>query len=168
MRILLLMALATILTAAPATACEAWREVEPPAEFLALAASQSDNQAWKELDGLRGSAIVVRQKSDKKLTGRLISTSADALVVTLKRGPQTLLRDQICEITVRSRDRSKSIGWIAGLTLAGLVLGIVNAHVNERAPSPALTAAIGGGFGALIGALPSGHTIYSVSSCGHR
>jgi hypothetical protein len=169
MRIWVSFALATTLTAEPVAALNACQDGEPPAYTLGMATSQPASLAWMKLDDLRGSTIVVRQQSDEEWTGRLISTSADSLVIVLKRGPQTLLRNEICEVIVSSRDRSKAIGWIVGLTLAGLAFGIVYGHVIERAPSPALTAAFGGGIGALIGSLPSDHIVYhGAPNCGSK
>ena len=93
MRIVVAIALVATLTAQPTVALAAWRSPDPAANVLVPAMSQPNDQDWTNLDRLRGSVIVVRQKSDKELTGRLTSRSADALVIEVKGGPHTMMKD---------------------------------------------------------------------------
>jgi hypothetical protein len=130
------------------------------ASGLGVQTSGAISDDWKALNRLRGSAVVVRQAWGIEVSGRLTSMSADELVITMKHGPHAVSKGDVCDVLVRERNRSKLVGWIVGLTLAGLVAGILNAGINERAKNPAVFAAFGAGIGALIGASPDERTLF--------
>src|SRR5437868_14180590 len=120
-------ALATALILQPtrAMACDGCRFGESATDVLAQTISQAGDLELTSLDRWHGALIVVRRVSDNEVSGRLRLTSADGLVVELKGGAYAVSKNQICQIVVRKRERSKVISWIAVPALAGLVFGIV-------------------------------------------
>lgn len=153
--------LITSVTAEPlAFGDELQRQRASFSDTVGVSVSQGSNEDWMRLDRLYGSPVRVRQVSGSDVTGQLTSTSSDALVIGSKKGSRSLRKADICKVTIRERDQSRTIGWIVGLTLVGLVFGILNTHVNEGARSPALFAVIGAGIGALVGVSPNQRSVY--------
>ena len=119
---------------------------------LALAVGvQSVSGEWESLRRFVGAQVVVRDATDGSISGRLRDLTDDALTLEVYGETRSLVKSRTCEVDIFERDRSAAIGWIVGLTLGGLVVGILTSKVREGAPNPALFTAIGAGIGTVKG-----------------
>jgi hypothetical protein len=118
---------------------------------LALSlAGQATSHAWEDLRQHIGVAVVVRETDGAETFGRLLDVTADALTISVGTDTQSVLKINACDVSLLRRDRSNAAGWIVGLTLAGLVAGIlISKTVEGTKPAPFVLA--GAGVGTLIG-----------------
>ena len=118
---------------------------------LALSlAGQATSDAWNNLRQHIGTVVLVRDAHDVETLGRLIDVTPDALTIAVGSDTQSILKTNACDVSLLRRDRAAAAGWIAGLALGGLAVGIVISKVREGA-NPTPFAVAGAGLGALIG-----------------
>jgi hypothetical protein len=113
--------------------------------------AQSVSGEWESLRPFVGAQVVVRDAIDGSISGRLRDLTADALTLEIYAETRSVVKSRTCEVDIVERDRSAAIGWIVGLALGGLVVGIVASKTREGAPNPALFTAIGASIGTVKG-----------------
>ena len=124
--------------------------------IVLVAPSRSDAQPTSSFDDLAqrvrsGRRVQVEDRAGEKATGRLLTLTADHIVITTRQGEQRFPRNEVAAVSLRGHYGRWGTLLGAGIGAALCIPCTRGEHADRDAP--VLTGLLGAGAGAIAGAL---------------